>query len=646
MHKNFRKNRKTVRQILNHHFDRFGKCDRIKTLASHLKMPTLFFEKKDEEKTMIPERLAALREKMRAYGVDAYLVPTADYHESEYVGTYFKARTYITGFTGSAGTAVITQDEACLWTDGRYFVQAAKELAGTGVTLMKMGQEGVPTVEEYLAANTKEGMTIGFDGRVVNEMLGEALEKTLPERFLSYRSDLIGEIWSDRPALSAEPVWILDAKYTGESAAERLAKVREKMKENGAEVHILTALDDIAWMLNIRGNDIPCNPVVLSYLVLTETESHLFIQEETLNEKVKQYLANLGISLHPYDAVYDFVSGITGKTILLEKAKVNYTICPSVMGSTTIANVMNPASSLKAVKTPVEMENIRKAHIKDGVAVTRFVYWLKKNIGKIPMDEVSVAEKLESFRKEQEGFIEPSFGTISAYGPNAAMCHYQATKDNFSVLQPKGMYLVDSGGQYYEGTTDITRTIVVGPLTEKEKEHFTITAMGTLRLGNAKFLHGCIGINLDYLARQAFWERGLDFNHGTGHGVGYLLNVHERPNGFRWKMVPERMENAVLEEGMLTSDEPGIYIEGSHGIRTENLMLCRKAEKNMYGQFMRFEFVTMVPIDLDGIDTQYMTEKDVELLNNYHKEVYEKISPYLEGDEKEWLKEATRPISK
>ena len=433
-------------------------------------MPAVFFEKKDEEKIMIPERLAALREKMRAYGVDAYLVPTADYHESEYVGTYFKARTYITGFTGSAGTAVITQDEACLWTDGRYFVQAAKELAGTGVTLMKMGQEGVPTVEEYLQANTKEGMTIGFDGRVVNEMLGETLEKTLPERFLSYRSDLIGEIWSDRPALSAEPVWILDSKYTGESAADRLAKVREKMKENGAEVHILTALDDIAWMLNIRGNDIPCNPVVLSYLILTETEGHLFIQEATLNDEVKQYLAGLGISIHPYDAVYDFAAGITGKTILLEKAKVNYTICQSVMGENTIVNVINPAASLKALKTPVEMENIRKAHIKDGVAVTRFVYWLKKNIGKIPMDEVSVAEKLESFRKEQEGYIEPSFGTISAYGPNAAMCHYQATKEDFSVLQPKGMYLVDSGGQYYEGTTDITRTIVVGPLTEEEKD--------------------------------------------------------------------------------------------------------------------------------------------------------------------------------
>ena len=592
----------------------------------------------------VKERLEALRILMKEKGVDAYLVPTDDFHGSEYVGDYFKCRKYITGFTGSAGTAVITQDEACLWTDGRYFVQAAKELAGTGVTLMKMGQEGVPTVEEYLAANTKEGMTIGFDGRVVNEMLGEALEKTLPERFLSYRSDLIGEIWSDRPALSAEPVWILDAKYTGESAAERLAKVREKMKENGAEVHILTALDDIAWMLNIRGNDIPCNPVVLSYLVLTETESHLFIQEETLNEKVKQYLANLGISLHPYDAVYDFVSGITGKTILLEKAKVNYTICQSVMGSNTIVNVMNPASSLKAVKTPVEMENIRKAHIKDGVAVTRFVYWLKKNIGKIPMDEVSVAEKLESFRKEQEGFIEPSFGTISAYGPNAAMCHYQATKDNFSVLQPKGMYLVDSGGQYYEGTTDVTRTIAVGPITQEEKRCCTLVACSMLRLLDAKFMYGCRGINLDYIARELLWKNGMDFNHGTGHGVGYLGCVHERPNSIRWRLLTSPAENAVLEEGMVTSDEPGLYLEGKFGIRTENLMLCVKDVKNEFGQFMKFENLTWVPIDLDTIDVSLMEGRDRELLNAYHKGVFKKLSPYMTEEEKAWLTEATRAI--
>lgn len=418
------------------------------------------------------------------------------------------------------------------------------------------------------------------------------------------------------------------------------------MKENKASVHVLTSLDDIVWLLNIRGNDIPCNPVVLSYLVLTETEGHLFIQEKALSKEVKSYLQGLGMEIHSYDSVYDFVSEIKGETILLEKGHVNYTIFQSLAGDNTIIDMVNPAALMKAIKNPTEMENIRKAHIKDGVAVTKYIYWLKKNIGKIPMDELSVAEKLESLRKEQEGYIEPSFETISAYGPNAAMCHYQPTEEDFAQLKPEGFYLVDSGGQYYEGTTDITRTIAVGPLTEEQKEHFTVTAMGTLRLGNAKFLHGCASVNLDYLARGAFWERGLDFNHGTGHGVGYLLNVHERPNGVRWKVSPERVKDEIFEEGMLTSDEPGIYIEGSHGIRTENLMLCRKAEKNQYGQFMKFEFVTFVPIDLDAIDTKYMAEKDVELLNNYHKDVYEKISPYLNEEEKEWLKEATRPVSK
>ena len=409
---------------------------------------------------------------------------------------------------------------------------------------------------------------------------------------------------------------------------------------------MLTSLDDIVWLLNIRGNDIPCNPVVLSYLVLTETEGHLFIQEKALSEEVKSYLQSLGMEIHSYDSVYDFVSEIKGETILLEKGHVNYSIFQSLAGDNTIIDMVNPAALMKAIKNPTEMENIRKAHIKDGVAVTKYIYWLKKNIGKIPMDELSVAAKLESLRKEQEGYIEPSFETISAYGPNAAMCHYQPTEEDFAQLKPEGFYLVDSGGQYYEGTTDITRTIAVGPLTEEQKEHFTVTAMGTLRLGNAKFLHGCASVNLDYLARGAFWERGLDFNHGTGHGVGYLLNVHERPNGVRWKVSPERVKDEVFEEGMLTSDEPGIYIEGSHGIRTENLMLCRKAEKNQYGQFMKFEFVTFVPIDLDAIDTKYMAEKDVELLNSYHKDVYEKISPYLNEEEKEWLKEATRPVSK
>ena len=595
---------------------------------------------------MIPERLHALRAKMKEYHVDACLVPTSDFHESEYVGPYFKCRAYITGFTGSAGTAVITGEDALLWTDGRYFVQAAKQLRDTGVTLMKMGEEGVPTVEEYLQSHMKEGMTLAFDGRVVNDSLGETLAKKLPGVAFSYDKDLVGEIWNDRPALSCEPVWILDEKYAGESASSKLQKIRGKMEACGASVHVLTALDDIVWMLNIRGNDIPCNPVVLSYLILTQKECHLFIQEAALNSDVRSYLEGLGVVIHPYDSVYEYAKSLHGETILLEKSHVNYTLCKNLETQNTLVEGMNPASSMKAVKNPVEMENIRKAHIKDGVAMTKFIYWLKTNIGKIPMDELSVSAKLESFRREQEGFLGPSFDTISAYGPNAAMCHYQPTPEDYSQLKPEGLYLVDSGGQYYEGTTDITRTVALGPLTQEEKEHFTITAMGTLRLGNAKFLHGCIGINLDYLARAAFWERGLDFNHGTGHGVGYLLNVHERPNGIRWRIVPERMDNAVLEEGMLTSDEPGIYIEGSHGIRTENLMLCRKAEKNQYGQFMRFEFVTFVPIDLDAIDTSYMTEKDVELLNAYHKEVYEKISPYLNEEERDWLKEYTRAVEK
>ena len=348
----------------------------------------------------------------------------------------------------------------------------------------------------------------------------------------------------------------------------------------------------------------------------------------------------------PYEAVYQIASAFRYERVLLEKPKINYRLFRCLDASVKVIEAMHPTAAAKAVKNSVEQENMRRVHVQDGLVLTRFLRWVKEHAGEKGLDEWTAGEYLDKLRLEQKNCLDMSFTTISAWGPNAAMCHYTASETEKSGVPKKGLYLVDSGGQYYEGTTDITRTIVVGPLTEEEKEHFTITAMGTLRLGNAKFLHGCIGINLDYLARQAFWERGLDFNHGTGHGVGYLLNVHERPNGFRWKMVPERMENAVLEEGMLTSDEPGIYIEGSHGIRTENLMLCRKAEKNMYGQFMRFEFVTMVPIDLDGIDTQYMTEKDVELLNNYLKEVYEKISPYLEGDEKEWLKEATRPISK
>lgn len=593
------------------------------------------------------ERLNELRRLMDERHMDAYLIPTSDFHESEYVGEYFKCRQFITGFTGSAGTAVVTRDDAGLWTDGRYFVQAARELEGSGFRLQKMDEEGVPTVEEYLADVLPEGGVLGFDGRVVNSRLGEAMAEALEEKHVTFscEEDLVGAIWADRPPMSDRPVWILEETYAGKPAKDKIAELRRGMKEARATVHVLTTLDDIVWLLNIRGDDIPFNPVVLSYVVVTESEFYLFINEKTLDGQVRDYLQKLGVTVKPYNDIYGFVKALRKERVLMESSCVNYAIKNSLDSSNKIVDRMNPTVMAKAVKNPVEIENERRAHIKDGVAMTKFIFWLKKNIGVTDMTEISVSDYLEELRRQQEGNLGLSFNTISAYGENAAMCHYAATPESNKTLKPEGLYLIDSGGQYYEGTTDITRTVALGPVTDEEREHFTLVAMSMLRLGHAKFLYGCRGLSLDYIARQPMWERGLNYNHGTGHGVGYLLNVHERPNGIRYKMVPERMDSAVIEEGMICSDEPGIYIEGSHGIRTENLIVCRKAEKNEYGQFMEFEYLTFVPIDLDALDVSLMEKRDIQYLNEYHRQVYEKISPYLTREEQEWLKEATREVA-
>lgn len=595
---------------------------------------------------MITERLTKLRKLMAENGIDAYMVPTSDFHESEYVGDYFKCREFITGFTGSAGTAVVTADDAGLWTDGRYFVQAAIELKDSGVTLYKMGEENVPSIEEYLIKKLPDNGVLGFDGRVLNTQMGEELNKALSEKNISfsYTKDLVGSIWTERPEMSKMPVWRLDIKYAGVSAVDKIRNVRLEMKRERADVHILTTLDDIAWLLNIRGNDVLCNPVVLSYVIITDDKFQLFISAETLDDEMRNYLKGVGAEVLPYEEIYDAVSAIKNKRVWVEKKKVNYAVSNILDKSNIIINKMNPTVIAKSMKNPVEVDNIRRAHIKDGVAVTKFIFWLKNNIGRIAIDEVSAADYLEELRKEQEGYLDLSFPTISAYKENAAMCHYEASEDNKKTLEPNGLYLVDSGGHYYEGTTDITRTIALGELTAEEREMFTLIAMSTLRLGHVKFMHGCSGINLDYTARELFWSRGLNFNHGTGHGVGYLLNVHERPNGIRWKMVPERQDNGILEEGMVTSNEPGIYFEGRFGIRTENLVVCKKAEKNEYGQFMEFECLTWVPIDLDAIDVSIMERKDIEYLNEYHRQVYEKISPYLTAEEAEWLKKYTRAV--
>ena len=594
----------------------------------------------------IKQKLNALRILMKEKKIDAYLVATDDFHGSEYVGDYFKCRKYITGFTGSAGTAIITQDMAGLWTDGRYFIQAADQLRDTTIELFKSGEPGVPTVHQFLNDKLQEGMCLGFDGRTVSAREAEELQELLQEKHITFsvNDDLIGEIWEDRPVLSCEPVMELDIRWTGKSRADKIAEIREQMEAKEADTFILTSLDDIAWLLNIRGNDIHCCPVVLSYLVMMENELRLYANAAAFSEEIRSNLEADGVKIYPYDDVYSYVQTISSdKKVLLSRANVNSRLVSNIPSEVTILDEPNLTLLPKAVKNKTEMENERIAHIKDGIAVTKFIHWLKKNVTRTTITELSAAEKLYQFRSEQEHFLGDSFDPIIAYGTHAAIVHYSATEATDIPLEARGMVLADTGGHYLEGTTDITRTIVLGPVTAKEKKFFTAVLRGNLNLAAAKFKYGCTGLNLDYLARGPLWELGEDYNHGTGHGVGYLLNVHEGPNSFRWKNLPGNPA-PVLEEGMITSDEPGYYLENEFGIRHENLVLCKKAEKTSFGQFMCFEPLTMVPFDLEGINPEEMTERERKLLNDYHQKVYTTISPYLDEEEKEWLKQATREI--
>ena len=599
-------------------------------------------------------KIGQLRDRMKELGIDAYLVPTADFHESEYVGEFFKCRHFLTGFNGTAGTAVITMDKAGLWTDGRYFVQAEEQLSGSEIKLYHMGEPEFPTLDEFLEEELPVDGCLGFDGRVVNSELGYGLQNLLQEKNVTINcsKDLVGEIWTSRLAMSCEPIWSLDVKYAGKSTVEKLSDLRDAMKKNKAQIHLMTALDEIAWLFNLRGNDIVNNPVFLSYALITQDEAYLYVQKEAIKEDTKMgkevcaALAEAKVQVKEYAEFLQDVAALKNEKILLERKKASFAVCESIDASCRIIDEMNPCATMKAVKNATEIENMRRAHLKDGIAVTRFMYWLKHTIGTCDMTEMTAAHKIEELRAEQGNYIEPSFVTIAAYKENAAMCHYHPSDEVCKKLKPEGLLLVDSGGQYLEGTTDITRTYALGPLTEKEKEYYTIVAAAMLKVSTMKFLHGCRGINLDYTIREAFWKRGLDFAHGTGHGVGYLSNVHERPNGLRWKVVPERQDSAVIEPGMICSDEPGLYFAGNFGTRTENLILCVEDEKNEYGQFLKFEFLTKAPIDLEALDTRFMDDADIERLNTYHKDVYETISPYMNEEEKEWLKHVTREISR
>ena len=594
----------------------------------------------------VADRIAALRGEMVREGIDIWIVPSADYHQSEYVGSFFKARQYMTGFTGSAGTAVFTKDKACLWTDGRYFIQAENELRGSGIVLCKMGEPECDTIEAFLEKELPETGVIGFDGRTIGVGEGKRYEDaaSFKKGKVSYQFDLVGRIWENRARLPDEKAFALDEKYTGESAASKLERVRTKMKECGADVHLLTSLDDIAWLLNIRGNDVAYCPLVLSYLVLYMDHGELFTAEEKFSSELSEKLARDGIVLRPYDEIEKVVSDLSPSlSILLDPDRVNYALYRRLPKNMEVIETENPEILMKCIKNDTEIKNIKIAHMKDAAAHTKFMYWLKKNIGKTEITEISAAEKLEAFRREQGGYLEASFEPISAFAEHGAIVHYSASAESNAVLSEGKLLLTDTGGHYMEGSTDITRTVALGEVSQKEKEDFTLTARAMLRLMNTVFLHGCSGANLDCIAREIYWKNKVNFNHGTGHGVGYLLNVHEPPVNFRWK--EGKTPAPVLEKNMVITDEPGIYIEGSHGIRLENELVVCEDEKNEYGQFMRFEPLTYVPIDLDALLPEQMTEEERIMLNDYHKKVFEVVAPYLNDEEKTWLKEYTRPVN-
>lgn len=596
---------------------------------------------------MIKQRIENIRDLMKEKNVYAYIVPSSDYHQSEYVGDYFKSREFMSGFTGSAGTLIIYMDEAGLWTDGRYFIQAENELKDSGIKLFKMGEEGVPTIEEYLLEKLPKNSTLGFDGRVMSVKEGQSLANKLAFKGINieYKYDLVNDIWEDRCSLPTEKAFLLGVEYSGESFSDKLSRIRAVMKEKKATTHILASLDDIAWLFNIRGRDVKSNPVVLSYAVISIDSVYLFIDKNKIGEDIRAELSKENVQIKGYEEVYEFIKKIEeNEVVLIDTSKVNYAIYNNIPSNVQKIEERNPSILFKSIKNEIELKNIRNSHIKDGVAFTKFMYWLKNNIGKIEITEISATQKLEEFRREQDKFIEPSFSTIAAYKDHAAMMHYSATEESNYKLEPRDLFLVDSGGQYFDGTTDITRTIALGPISENVRKDFTNVVRGMIRLSKAKFLYGCRGYNLDILARGPLWEEGIDYKCGTGHGIGFVLNVHEGPNGFRWKVREDIDDSCILEEGMVTTNEPGVYVENSHGIRIENEIVVRKAEKNEYGQFMDFEVITFAPIDLDAIDESLILKDEKIYLNNYHKQVYDKISPYLNEEEKQWLKTYTREI--
>ena len=588
------------------------------------------------------DKLFSIRGQMAMMGLDAFIIQSTDPHISEYLAGHWKFREWVSGFTGSAGTVVILAEKAGLWTDSRYFIQAEKELEGSEIELFKSGMPGVPSYLQWLVSELPAGSVVGIDGQTIPVEEAEKLAKTLKESDLRLDSKVLLQdiVWDGRPKMPEEDVFELDIKYAGISRTDKIEAVRREMKNNDETHYIVCALDEIAWLLNLRGNDVEYNPVFYSYMVISMNNVNLFIDPHKITSDIGKKLDRDGVKIFLYDKFYEFVQTLPQlSTVLIDPQKVNSAVLNAIPATAKVNRRLSIITKLKSVKNSTETEGMKKCHVKDGVAMVKFLHWLDSNIGKTEITELSAAGKLQSFRKEQEGYLGDSFHTISAYGENAALPHYSADENNYAALEPKGLYLVDSGGQYFEGTTDITRTVALGPVTDEEKKDFTLVLKGHIALAQAKFPQGTHGAQLDILARMAMWDQGINYGHGTGHGVGHLLNVHEGPQSIR----PQ--DNGIaLEQGMITSNEPGIYKEGRHGIRTENLILTIPYKQTEFGTFYAFETITMCPIDINAIETGLMTDDEKKWLNSYHQTVYEVLKPFLNEEETEWLKNKTKAV--
>ena len=589
----------------------------------------------------INNRIAALRAHIAQEQIQAFIIPSTDPHLSEYVAPHWQSREWISGFTGSAGTVVVTAKDAGLWTDSRYFLQAARQLEGTCITLYKEMLPETPNIPEFLSAHLQEGDCVGIDGKMFSAEEVEHLQKELKKSGIRIKSiaDPMQLLWTDRPAMPLAPAFVYDTKYAGMSFTEKLPAVRQAMEAAGADSLLLSALDEIAWLLNIRGNDVHCNPVVVSYLLIEKDKVNYFVQPQKVTPELAEYFSANGISVHPYEEIGDYLNSFNAHSILMNPAKTNYAIYSAIRPGCLIINGASPVALLKAIRNKQEIAGIHAAMQRDGVALVKFLKWLDEAVPAGKETEISVDKKLHTFRAAQPLYMGESFDTIAGYREHGAIVHYEATPETDVTLKPEGFLLLDSGAQYLDGTTDITRTIALGPLTEEEKTDYTLILKGHIALAMAVFPEGTRGAQLDVLARMPIWKERMNYLHGTGHGVGHFLNVHEGPQSIRMNENP-----VALQPGMVTSNEPGVYKAGSHGIRTENLVLTVPAGEGMFGKYLKFETLTLCPICRKGIIKELLTAEEIGWLNDYHRTVYEKLSPDLNNDEKEWLKEACKAV--